>query len=199
MHDANNGPSNFLLQNDGALRFSEVTAKVGLDSNNRRFSMMGVWQDYDGDGDDDLYVTNDFGRNNLYRNDDGHFVDVAALAGVEDQAASMGATFGDVDGDGKPDLYVTNMFSSAGLRIATQDRFQKDATGESRAALLRHAIGNTLFRNLGDGRFEDASDKARVRMGRWGWGAHFVDFNLDGWLDIYGPNGFVTGPLKDDL
>ena len=199
LHDANNGPSNILIRNDGNLRFSDVTSKVGLDQNNRKFSLIGVWEDYDQDGDPDLYVTNDFGRNNLYRNDGGKFVDVAAAAGVEDQAASMGATFGDVDGDGFADLYVTNMFSSAGLRIATQDHFQKESNPESRAALLRHAIGNTLFRNLGDGRFEDVSDTARVRMGRWGWGALFVDLNLDGRLDIYAPNGFVTGPEEADL
>lgn len=199
LHDANNGPSNILLRNDGNWKFTDVTRQSGLDANNRRFSLIGVWEDVTGNGYPDLYVTNDFGRNNFYRNEGGRFVDAAAEAGVEDQAAGMGATFGDVDGDGLPDLYVTNMFSSAGRRIAPRERFQPEASGEARAAIHRHSLGNSMFRNLGGGRFREIGDEAGVRMGRWGWGALFVDLNLDGLLDIYAPNGFVTGALDDDL
>ncbi len=108
-HDANNGPSNHLMRNDGGNRFVDVTHEVGLDYHNRRFSLIGAWADYDADGDPDLYVANDFGRNNLYRNDGGRFVDVAAEAGVEDQAAGMGADWADFDADGDLDLHVTNM------------------------------------------------------------------------------------------
>ena len=198
-HDANNGPRNFLMRNEGNNRFKDVTKEVGLDAANRRFSLMGVWEDFDLDGDADLYVVNDFGRNNLYRNDGGKFTDVAKLAGVEDQAAGMGASFGDVNGDGFPDLYVTNMFSSAGRRIAFQERFQSKAEATARTAIQRHSLGNSLFLNSGDGTFDDASETSNVRMGRWGWGAILCDLNLDGHLDVYGPNGFLTGTQKHDL
>ena len=198
-HDANNGPSNHLFQNDGTGRFTDVTRQAGLDEKNRRFSLAASWVDYDEDGDLDLYVANDFGRNNLYRNDKGRFVDVAAEAGVEDQAAGMGVSWADFDLDGKIDLHVGNMFSSAGNRIAYQRRFMSDQSDTTREQFTRHAWGNSLYRNLGDGEFADVSGKAGIRMGRWSWGARFVDINGDGLQDIISPNGFITNTEKDDL
>ena len=179
-HDADNGPPNHLLRNDGPESFTEVTEEVGLGVHNTRFSLIGVWADYDDDGDPDLYVANDFGRNNLYRNDGGAFVDVAADAGVEDQAAAMGVSWADFDQDGDLDLHVTNRFSAAGIRV-------------------QHAGGNSLFSNQGDGSFRPVSDVAGISMGRWGWGAKFVDLNNDGYEDIVAPNGFLTGALEHDL
>jgi hypothetical protein len=111
----------------------------------------------------------------------------------------MGVTFGDYDNDGWSDLYVSNMFSSAGGRIAYQPHFQADAAESVRALYRRHARGNSLFRNRGDGTFEDVTETARVGMGRWAWGGLFVDLNLDGWPDLVSPNGFVTEELSDDL
>lgn len=198
-HDARNGPSNHLMRNDGENRFTDVTPEAGLNVNNDRFSLIGAWGDYDDDGDPDLYVTNDFGRNNLYRNDGGIFVDVAEQLGVEDQAAGMGASWSDYDRDGDLDLYVTNMFSAAGRRVAFQSRFQEEVSDDGRRRIQQHALGNTLYANDGAGGFEDVSDVAGVRMGRWGWGARFVDLNNDGYDDIVVPNGFLTGPIEDDL
>jgi hypothetical protein len=198
-HDANNGRPNLLLQNEGGFAFSNVTEEVGLDANNRRFSFAASWEDYDDDGDLDLYVANDFGRNNLYRNDGGHFVDVAGEAGVEDISAGMGVTWGDYDGDGAMDVYVSNMFSSAGNRIAYQRQFQQDLDAETRGQFQRHARGNSLFRNLGDGTFADVSEDAGVTMGRWAWGSKFVDLNSDGRLDLVVPNGFATSEDPQDL
>lgn len=199
LHDANNGPRNHLLRNDGDAGFVDVTADIGLDVNNTRFSTAAAWCDYDDDGDSDLYVTNDFGRKNLYRNDGGRFADVAAEAGVEDQGAGMGASWGDYDGDGDFDLYTSNMFSSAGQRVAYQPRFMKDQPESVREGVRRHSLGNSLLVNDGKGKFEDKSDEAGVRMGRWAWGAKFVDFNNDGREDIFVPNGFLTNEKKDDL
>jgi len=201
--DARNGKPNFLLENQGDWIFLDVTEACGLQHNNDRFSFAASWEDYDDDGDPDLYVANDFGRNNLYRNDaDGdarRFVDVAAEAGVEDVSAGMGVSWGDYDGDGHFDLYVSNMYSSAGRRIAYQRRFQEAAAGDVRALFQRHAHGNTLFRNTGDGRFLDVTAQAGVEMGRWAWGALFCDLDADGWLDLLSPNGFVTEERADDL
>ena len=198
-HDANNGTANHLLRNKGKFEFVNVTNEVGLDQNNTRFSFAGTWEDYDNDGDPDLYVANDFGRNNLYRNDDGRFTDVAASAGVEDISAGMGVAWGDYDNDGSLDLYVSNMYSSAGGRIAYQSRFQQQATKSDRDALQRHARGNSLFRNRGDGTFEDVSVTANVTMGRWAWGSIFIDMNNDGHRDLYVPNGFITNESTQDL
>lgn len=198
-HDANNGPPNRFFRNLGGLKFENATAAVGLDQNNQRFSFAASWTDFDEDGDPDLYVANDFGRNNLYRNDGGRFTDIAGEAGVEDISAGMGVSWGDYDGDGHMDVYVSNMFSSAGQRIAYQRRFKASADNETREGFQRHARGNSLFRNNGDGTFSDVTVAANVWMGRWSWGAGFVDFDNDGVEDIFVPNGFVTNENSKDL
>jgi hypothetical protein len=198
-YDANNGPSNHLLRNDGDARFVDVTNETGLDINNRRFSVVATWFDFDDDRDDDLYVANDFGRNNLYRNDGGRFTDVAAQTHTEDQASGMGISWSDFDLDGDFDLLISNMFSSAGRRVTFQSRSMAGADEADRLALQRLALGNTLLVNRGDGRFEDRSEYAGLRMGRWAWGAMFVDFDNDGFDDVVVPNGFLTQTVKDDL
>lgn len=198
-HDANNGGPNFLFRNGGDWSFDDVTSDVGLDSNNLRFSLASSWDDFDNDGDLDLYVANDFGRNNLYRNDDGKFVDIAKSAGVEDIGPGMSATWNDFNNDGLVDLYVSNMFSSAGSRITHNAQFKPGADEHDIEGFRRHARGNSLFRNDGREIFVDQSVAAGVTMGRWAWGSLFVDFNNDGWRDIYVANGFVTADNNNDL
>jgi hypothetical protein len=97
------------------------------------------------------------------------------------------------------DLYVSNMFSSAGNRVTYQRQFKPDAAAQSRVDLQRHARGNTLFENSGDGSFRDISTEASVTMGRWAWASHFTDLNNDGWQDLYVANGFYTNPDTEDL
>ena len=198
-HDANNGGRNVLLRNDGNWRFRHVTKHVGLDVNNRRFSFAAAWEDYDNDGDPDLYVANDFGRNNLYRNEGSTFRDVAAEQDVEDIGAGMSTSWGDYNNDGLMDLYVSNMFSSAGTRISVQEKFHADVLDAERSELQRHARGNTLFKNLGGGMFADVSVEAGVVIGRWAWGSRFVDLNSDGWEDLLVTNGFITQEDTGDL
>ncbi|MCC7013614.1 MAG: VCBS repeat-containing protein [Planctomycetes bacterium] len=201
-HDANNGRPNTLLRNESTAdgwRFVDATREVGLDQNNRRFSFSAAWEDYDEDGDLDCYVANDFGRNNLYRNDGGKFVDVADQAGVEDMAAGMGVTWADYDLDGDLDLHVSNMFSSAGERVTYQRQFKPGIGSQAREDFQRHARGNSLFQNLGDGTFRDVSLESGITMGRWAWGSIFTDFDDDGRADLFVPNGFVTGEDPEDL
>jgi len=198
-HDAKNGPPNRFYRNQGGLVLREVTEEVGLDHNNRRFSHAAAWEDFDHDGDFDLYVANDYGRNNLYRSDDGRFVDVAADLNVEDIAASMSVTWGDVDHDGLGDLYVSNMFSSAGGRIAHQKAFQPKIDEDNRAGFQRHARGNTLFKSVAGQPFEDTTLDAGVVMGRWAWSSQFIDINNDSWEDLVVANGFMTNEDTGDL
>src|SRR5207244_1917765 len=104
----------------------------------------------------DLYFVNDFVRKNLYRNNgDGTFTDIAGQAGVEDVGAGMGVCWFDYDNDGADDIYVADMWTAAGERISTQQIFQKAAPEKVRAMYRKHAIGNSLFRNNGDGSFHD--------------------------------------------
>jgi hypothetical protein len=198
-HDSRTGGFNRLLRNEGNWQFRDVTKEVGLDHNNDRWSFAAVWEDYDNDGDQDLYVANDFGRNNLYRQQDGRFEDVAGPAGAEDMNFGMSASFGDFNRDGWMDLYVSNMFSGAGGRITPQPAFQTEGSQELKAVYQRMVRGNTLLENAGDGTFRDVSSQARVGVGRWAWASLFADINNDGWEDLVVANGFVTGSLPGDL
>ena len=198
-HDATNGGRNLLLRNQGRWQFIDATDQSGLNHNNSRWSFAASWEDFDNDGDPDLYVANDYGRNNLYRNENGHFEDVAAEAGVEDISAGMAVTWGDYDRDGGMDLYVSNMFSSAGSRITRQGRFKANTSADTKAQYQRHARGNSLFKNRGDGSFDDVSLDAGVTMGRWAWASRFLDFNNDGWEDLLVSNGYITNQKIEDL
>ena len=198
-HDARNGGKNKLLRNDGNWNFTEVTEEVGLNQNNDRFSFAASWEDYDRDGDTDLYVANDYGRNNLYQNNAGKFIDVSQKLGVQDMSAGMSVSWGDYNRDGLFDLYVSNMFSSAGNRITYQRQFKSDAESVQVEGFRRHARGNSLFEGVSGNPFKDVSETTNVTMGRWAWGSRFADIDNDGWLDLLVANGFITSPDPGDL
>jgi len=199
-YDAQNGPPNFLMHNNGDGTFSDATASSGMNRNNNRYSFTCGWTDYNDDGWPDLYVVNDFGRKNLYRNNgDGTFTDVAREAGVEDVGAGMSVCWFDYDNDGQQDLYVADMWSAAGKRVSTQDLFMNAAPAEARALLQKHANGNSLFHNQGGGHFDDASGRAGVQMARWSWSSDAWDFDHDGYPDLYIANGMISGPDRRDL
>lgn len=199
IYDANNGAPNALLRNNGQWKFEDITQSVGLDVHNRRWSYAAAWEDYDNDGDQDLYVANDFGRNCLYRNDRGRFIEVAAEAGAEDIGAGMGVTWGDFDNDGWVDIHVSNMFSSAGNRIVDKPGFHTHGDAGRKDAAKRFARGNSLFRNNRDGTFTDVTIPAAINMAFWAWGSSFGDINNDTLPDIVVANGLITQEDTGDL
>lgn len=209
-YDANNGGANFLIRNEGPakraedwLNFSDATKESGLETqNNRRFSFAAVWEDLDNDGDQDLFVANDFGLKNLYVNEGGKFRDTALASNIDDGGFGMSAASGDYDNDGIMDLYAGNMFSAAGSRVTRQPQFRPGLDSALLTRFQRMARGNSLFRGLGGQdppRFADVSEETGVTVGRWSWGSLFADLNNDGWEDIFVANGFVTGSAPDDL
>ena len=199
-YDAQNGPANFLFHNEGDGTFRDVTTASGMDQGNNHFSFDCHWCDYDGDGWQDLYVVNDFGRNNLYHNNgDGTFTEVAAQAGVLDIGPGMSACWFDYDNDGKPDLYVSNMWEDAGNRISSQPDFMPSLPQETRGLYRRFAMGNSLYHNLGNGGFEDRGKKAGVEVSGWSWSCQDWDFDHDGYSDLYIANGFISGPNPQNL
>ena len=183
------GPPNLLLRNLGDGRFGPAPESEQLAL--WRNSYQGTWSDYDGDGDVDLYVANDYAPNNLLRNDgDAGFTDVTEETGTPDIGFGMGASWGDYDNDGRHDLYVSNMYSKAGRRIT------EEVPGLD-PRLRKMSRGNTLFRHDGE-RFERVSGleppALRVEKAGWSWGGQFVDIDNDGWLDLYVTSGMYTAP-----
>ena len=197
--DARNGGRNVLLENRGDFTFADVTKAVGLEQNNDRWSFAASWEDYDRDGDSDLYVANDFGTNTLYRNDGGRFIEIANATGVEDTAAGMSVSWGDFNRDGHFDLYLGNMFSSAGGRVSRQKRFAPGREEAAISSLQGMAQGNSLFAG-GRTKFLEVPQAAGASMGRWSWSSGFVDLNNDGWEDLVITNGYLSGwENKEDL
>ena len=198
--DARNGPPNFLFRNEGGWNFTDRTPDAGLSVDNDRYSFACAWGDHNGDGWPDLYVANDFGRSNLYRNNgDGTFSSVATDAGVEDVGAGMSACWTDFDGDGKQDIYVANMWSAAGMRVAEQEDFHVGDGKDVRAMYRRHARGNSLYKNLGNGKFRNVAAANGTEYGGWAWSSDLWDFDNDGHTDIYVANGYVSGMEQPEL
>ena len=202
-YDAQNGPPNFLFRNgleaDGGGVFEDVTGPSGLNQNNCRFSFAPAWCDYDDDGWPDLYVANDFGRKNLYKNEEGQFRDVAREAGVEDIGPGMSAAWFDYDGDGRPDLYVSNMWTDSGQRVTRSDAFQHTKDKRLADVYRRHTKGNSLYRNRGDGKFDETSMTEGVEVARWAWSSDAHDFDCDGSPEIFVTCGMLTNDRRPDL
>ncbi|MDA7613911.1 VCBS repeat-containing protein [Verrucomicrobiales bacterium] len=198
-HSARNGGANVLLQNQGDFGFLDVTDDAGLGVENYRFSFAASWEDFDNDGDLDVYIANDFGPNQLMRNEGTHFIDESSGSGSQDWGFGMSATWGDYDRDGAMDLYVSSMFSSAGNQIVAQSDFNPTMPEETRKKYLKMVRGNSLMRNAGGGRFHDVTNPTAEGFAGWAWGSKFADLNNDGWEDLYVANGYISQPDTEDL
>jgi len=160
-------------------------------------SFQAIWSDIDNDGDDDLYICNDFAPDSLLRNDTPKGAEQPVFVDVTDEllkggllGSAMGGSWGDFDRDGDLDLYVSNMFSKAGNRII-------DQVGEVDPRMKASSAGNFLFEN-NDGVLNQRAgqDKDQFKVDRVGWsyGGQWADFNNDGELDLYVPSGYYTAP-----
>lgn len=199
-YDARNGPPNCLMHNEGNGAFVETTEAAGLSVENNRYSFACAWGDSRGNGLPDLFVANDFGTSQLYRNNgSGTFSDASKEAGVEGVGAGMSCAWSDFDNSGHLSAYVASMWEAAGQRVSQQEQFHADAPENIRALYRRHARGNALYCNQGDGSFRNVGHEARVDMGRWSWCSDFWDFDHDGYADLYVANGYISGPDRNDL
>jgi len=199
-YDARNGPPNCLFHNEGNATFVERTEETGLNADNNRYSFACAWGDSNGNGMQDLFVVNDFGSSQLYRNNgNGTFTVVSHEANVEGVGAGMSCAWCDYDNDGHQDVYVPSMWEAAGQRVSGQEQFHANAQENIRELYQRHARGNALYRNKGDGTFQNVGREAAVEMGRWSWSSDFWDFDHDGYSDLYVTNGYISAPDRNDL
>jgi hypothetical protein len=190
---ATNGTRNLLFINQGNGTFKEEASKWGVDD--QRWSYAAEFADVNGDGKLDLYVVNDFGEKALYINQGDRFLDEAEARGVLDPGNGMGVSFGDFNNDGLLDLHVTNMSSTAGNRILSR-LFPNSSAKDN--VLKKLAAGNFLYQNMGDGHYKDVTSDLGGLSAGWAWGGGFIDFDNDGWEDIYSPNGFISGKSMKD-
>ena len=199
-YDARNGPPNCLLHNEGDGTFVETTEASGLNADNDRYSFACAWGDSNSNGLPDLFVANDFGSSQLYRNNrDGTFSVASRESRVEEVGAGMSCCWSDFDNDGHQDIYVPSMWEAAGQRVSGQKQFHEKAPENIRALYRRHARGNALYRNQGDGTFRNVGHAAGVEMGRWSWCSDFFDFDHDGYPDLYVANGYISAQDRNDL
>ena len=188
---------NRLYRNLGDWRFKDVTEAAGAAG--RGYGMGAAVGDYDNDGDPDLYVTN-FGRNILLENDGaGSFTDVTAEAGVGGRGWSSGAAFVDYDRDGHLDLFVARYLDwdfSRNIPCGNGLPDRRSYCHPRRFAPIEHL----LFRNTGQGKFEDVSRTTGISAypGK-GLGVALGDYDRDGWVDIFVANDAYPQQLFRNL
>jgi len=192
--DATNGGTNRLFKNLGGKSFRDVAKEAGVADG--RWSYASAAADFDGDGDIDLNVANDYGENALFENQgDGTFVDRSKEWGIGDRGNGMGTMWGDFNSDGRLDLYIANMSSTAGNRILGRMTKKDDDTVQG---LLKMAAGNSIFLQQADGSFARQDKKLGGIGASWAWCPLALDMDLDGHLDIYNCSGYVTGDSAAD-
>lgn len=184
---------NRLYRNDGGLRFTDVTKEAGVAGEG--YAIGAAAADYDGDGDPDLFVAG-VRRNLLYRNrGDGTFEEVSKAAGIAGDVWAVAGAWLDYDRDGRLDLFVVNYLQwtpefnrycgdeGRGIRVYCHPRYFE-------------GLPNRLYRNRGDGTFEDVSRSSGIaaHVGK-GMSAAVLDYDADGWLDVFVTNDAVPSFL----
>jgi len=202
---------NILYHNNGDGTFTDVTEKAGLKG--RGWSGDVAVFDYNDDGRPDLLVTNMFGRSQLYRNNgDGTFTDVSADVLKRTSWGAAGCKVFDFNNDGRLDLYITDMHSDMWLppnvdphtEVGTSFTIKypkvtgaRAKRGEEEENRFRDMFnirydevlfGNTFFKKLPSGQYEEMSDKAGLETW-WPWGIATGDFDNDGWEDVFIASG----------
>ena len=178
---ARNGGHNVLLRNRGDGTFEDVTALTGCDST--RWTLAVAAADMDRDGFVDLYLANDYGPEELFRNVGGQRFELMSNVGLDESSKSgMSVTLGDFENEGCLGVYVTNI---------SKERFLFQGNNLRRNRL---AQSGKLY-NIAD--VSSTSSRPVVDCG-WAWGAQFGDLDNDGRLDLFVANGFVSASRERD-
>jgi len=198
----------FLKNNDGQFNLVSFT---GISNTSKTKQV--IWVDYDNDGDKDLFITALEGKNSFYINDgEMNFTDISSSIGIfQTDLFTYGASFGDIDNDGDLDLFISNrspvdhnylyrndsgtyvdITNSSGISLEGQLSFcsiffdyDKDGLQDIYVSNDKEENINRLYKNLGDGVFQDVSDFSNAGVDVSAMSTTLGDFNNDGWFDIY--------------
>jgi hypothetical protein len=195
---------NHLFHNRGDGTFEDVTARAGVGCTNVVGGCMhAIWGDVNNDGLLDLYVVKWGGSNTLYLNNgDGTFRDVSHQAGVDCWGYFNAATFLDYDRDGLLDILVCGYFDEEVKDPRTGKMVRNDLWHPVTTRVMHETFTSArngghkkLFRNRGDGTFEDVTEKVGLNSGLWTLAVGAGDLNNDGWPDLYIANDFGPDEL----
>ncbi len=193
------GERNHLYRNDGKFSFTEVGEELGVGDVNsdikKGTSSFALWVDYDQDGWQDLFLLR-FGKTALFKNNRGKsFEEVTRKAGVLRRTNALSAVAFDYDNDGDLDIYIGGYFPEKDFYSKKSDsKVLFDSWEEA-----RNAGRNYLFRNNGDGTFNDETESAGVDDAGWAMAVGHADINNDGWQDLYIANDFGTDIIFKNL
>lgn len=196
-----NGEPDRLFTNDGTGHFTDVSAAAGISGDTQGHSA--TWWDYDGDGDLDLYVANDFkDPDSLYQNDGtGHFTNVLSYVVPHTPHSSMGADFGDLDNNGRPDLLVADMAATTRAKsmrgmARIRANMEMPATHPGVAPQL---MRNAVFLNPDGHRLLEVACLTGLAASDWTWTVRLEDFDNDGRTDVVIANGMVRELHSTDI
>jgi hypothetical protein len=180
-----------LYKNMGHHHFKDVTADVGLDPHG--WCGDASFADVNGDGYPDIFFLNMQGHSHYYENQGGKkFVEKTEQYFPKTPWGAMGIKFFDYDNDGRMDLFIVDMHSDMSQEADPENEKAKSTitwTDSYIQGMKSDFIwGNALYHNLGDGKFEEVSDRLGVET-YWPWGPSVGDLNADGWDDIFVPSG----------
>lgn len=219
LYVTNAGENNFLYQNNGDGTFTSMVTLLPATSGGN--SVSSAWADYNNDGWIDLYVVNNGGNNQLFKNNgDGSFTNTASTANVLE--GNMGAAWGDYNNDGWLDLYVTNtngvnniLYKNNGNGTFTTTIITGPTTGGGNSIManwidfdnngwldlfiVNYNQANQLFINNGDETFTKVTEGAIVQDIEASWSASWGDYNNDGYLDVFVANKEQNNSLYKNL
>ena len=186
-----------LYENQGDGTFEEVSQKAGI--NGYGMGLGAIWLDYDNDGWQDIYVTNDFGKCDLlYRNNgDGTFTDVLPELARHTPWFSMGLDSGDINGDGLVDLITVDMSGTSHYKQKVDMGSMSDSAWLLGQGAPRQYMKNAVQINSGMGPFMESAHMMGLDSTDWTWSVRLVDMDNDGMLDVYVSNGHARDINSD--